>query len=211
MASTTTEVASWYWPGPAFSTTLAVKVLAPGSRVTTETSSVPVLKALMCTAPEGSAATSVFQSQPAPGEVFQYIQPAFQNIAMAQVAKSALNAIEMCFCKTTDTVLFNAHELLYVAIRQARSLAEAGYYPPGPAREVIVAGRTGIANAYMPVKTYIGYTMFGVAQIILAFHFLLMRLRIGQPAGELEGTESAIDFQRRHRVGQQGAYLVGEL
>ena len=42
----------------------------------------------------------------------------------------------------------------------------------------------GIGNAYMPVKTYIGYVLFGVAQFIFAFHFLLMRLRIGQPSGE---------------------------
>ena len=42
----------------------------------------------------------------------------------------------------------------------------------------------GIGNAYMPVKTYIGYVLFGVAQIIFAIHFLFMRLRIGQPAGE---------------------------
>jgi cytochrome c oxidase cbb3-type subunit 1 len=42
----------------------------------------------------------------------------------------------------------------------------------------------GIGNAYMPVKTYIGYVLFGVSQIIFAFHFLLMRLRIGQPSGE---------------------------
>ena len=34
------------------------------------------------------------------------------------------------------------------------------------------------------VKTYIGYTFFGVAQFIFALHFLFMRLRIGQPAGE---------------------------
>jgi hypothetical protein len=36
----------------------------------------------------------------------------------------------------------------------------------------------------MPVKTYIGYVLFGGAQIIFAIHFFLMRLRIGQPAGE---------------------------
>jgi cytochrome c oxidase cbb3-type subunit 1 len=41
----------------------------------------------------------------------------------------------------------------------------------------------GIGNAYMPVKTYIGYFLFGVAQIIFALHFLLMRLRIGQQEG----------------------------
>jgi cytochrome c oxidase cbb3-type subunit 1 len=41
----------------------------------------------------------------------------------------------------------------------------------------------GIGNAYMPVKTF-GYFLFGLAQITFAFHFLLMRFRIGQPAGE---------------------------
>jgi cytochrome c oxidase cbb3-type subunit I len=34
------------------------------------------------------------------------------------------------------------------------------------------------------VKTYIGYTFFGLAQLIFAIHFVFMRLRIGQPAGE---------------------------
>jgi cytochrome c oxidase cbb3-type subunit I len=38
--------------------------------------------------------------------------------------------------------------------------------------------------AYQSVKTYIGYIFFGVAQFIFALHFLFMRLRIGQPAGE---------------------------
>ena len=42
--------------------------------------------------------------------------------------------------------MFNAHELLYVAKAQARALAEAGYRPPLPARNIPVAGRTGIAT-----------------------------------------------------------------
>lgn len=41
-----------------------------------------------------------------------------------------------------------------------------------------------IAGAFQAVKTYIGYTLFGLAQFIFAIHFLFMRLRIGQPAGE---------------------------
>ena len=40
------------------------------------------------------------------------------------------------------------------------------------------------AGAYNAVKTYIGYVLFGVAQFVFAIHFLFMRLRIGQPAGE---------------------------
>jgi cytochrome c oxidase cbb3-type subunit I len=39
-------------------------------------------------------------------------------------------------------------------------------------------------GAYQSIKSYIGYVFFGVAQIIFAIHFLFMRLRIGQPAGE---------------------------
>ena len=44
-----------------------------------------------------------------------------------------------------------------------------------------VPQNAGFCNA---VKTYIGYFFFGIAQFIFAIHFLFMRLRIGQPAGE---------------------------
>jgi len=78
-----------------------------------------------------------------------FIQPVFQTIAMATVAKSALNAKELGFAHESDTVLFNPHELLYVAIREARALAEAGWHPPLPARGIKVAGRPGIATLEM--------------------------------------------------------------
>lgn len=80
---------------------------------------------------------------------FDFIAPVFQTIAKADVAKSAFNAVEMGFCDATDTILFNAHELLYVAIRKARALAETGYRPKIPAQDVPVAGRTGIATCEM--------------------------------------------------------------
>ncbi|MDP1654320.1 MAG: 3-hydroxyacyl-CoA dehydrogenase/enoyl-CoA hydratase family protein, partial [Rhodocyclaceae bacterium] len=84
-----------------------------------------------------------------PGEVFNFLQPAFQTIAMAKVAKSALEAIDFGFARPTDTILFNAHELLHVAIGEARALANAGYAPPLMARGIPVAGRTGIATFEM--------------------------------------------------------------
>lgn len=84
-----------------------------------------------------------------PGEVFDFLQPVFQTIAMAKVAGSALEAIDFGFARSSDTVLFNADELLWVAIREARNLADAGYAPPLPARAVPVAGRTGIATLEM--------------------------------------------------------------
>jgi 3-hydroxyacyl-CoA dehydrogenase len=84
-----------------------------------------------------------------PGEVFNYLQPVFQTIAMAKVAKSAVEAVEYGFAKPADTILFNAHELLYVSIREARAMAEAGYAPPPQARAIPVAGKNGIATFEM--------------------------------------------------------------
>jgi 3-hydroxyacyl-CoA dehydrogenase len=84
-----------------------------------------------------------------PNEVFPFLQTVFQTIAMAKVSGSALEAIDYGFARASDTVRFNAKELLYVALKPARARAEAGYAPPLPARDVPVAGRTGIANCEM--------------------------------------------------------------
>lgn len=84
-----------------------------------------------------------------PNEVFNFLQPVFQNIAMAKVAKSALEAIDHGFAQPTDTVLFNANELLWVAIKEARAMADVGYAPPLMARGIPVAGKTGIATLEM--------------------------------------------------------------
>ncbi|MCM8613787.1 3-hydroxyacyl-CoA dehydrogenase/enoyl-CoA hydratase family protein [Accumulibacter sp.] len=80
---------------------------------------------------------------------FEFIQPVFLTIAMATVSKSGAQAKELGFAVDTDKVVFNAHELLYVALREARGLAEAGHYPRLSPRGVKVAGRTGIANCEM--------------------------------------------------------------
>jgi 3-hydroxyacyl-CoA dehydrogenase len=80
---------------------------------------------------------------------FDFIQPVFSTIAMANVSKSALNARELGFVDEADIVVFNQHELLHVALRMARGLAESGYQPPLPARNIPVCGRTGIATLEM--------------------------------------------------------------
>jgi len=84
-----------------------------------------------------------------PGEVFNFLQPVFQTIAMAKVAKSAVEVIDFGFAKPSDTILFNANELLFVAIKEARAMADAGYAPPMMPRTIPVAGRNGIATFEM--------------------------------------------------------------
>ena len=80
---------------------------------------------------------------------FEFIQPVFMTIAMATVSKSGAQARELGFAVESDKIVFNANELLYVALREARGLAESGYYPCLSPRGVKVAGRTGIANCEM--------------------------------------------------------------
>ncbi|KXB32355.1 3-hydroxyacyl-CoA dehydrogenase [Dechloromonas denitrificans] len=84
-----------------------------------------------------------------PNELLAFLQPVFMNIATAKVSKSAQEAVGYGFAQASDTVLFHPDELLYVAIREARALAEAGYAPKQMARGIPVAGRAGIATLEM--------------------------------------------------------------
>ncbi len=83
------------------------------------------------------------------GDVFPFIQPVFETIAMAKVSKSAVQAVSMGFGRTMDDIVFHPRELLHVALARARALAESAYRPPVVQPGVKVAGRTGIANCEM--------------------------------------------------------------
>ena len=91
----------------------------------------------------------VMAQRAAGGDVFPYIQNAFQTIAMATVSKSALEAVQLGFACAADDIVFNPNELLYVAIRRARAMAESAWRPPLPSPQVTVAGRNGIATCEM--------------------------------------------------------------
>ena len=69
----------------------------------------------------------------------------FKNVAMAQVATSAREALEMGFLKESDTIVMNTKELLFVAKEKARFLAINGYRPPVK-RKFQVFGDQGIST-----------------------------------------------------------------
>jgi 3-hydroxyacyl-CoA dehydrogenase len=69
----------------------------------------------------------------------------YKNLAMAKVATSAHEALEMGFLRDSDTIILNKNELLYVAKAKAKFMAEAGYRPP-VAPKFAVFGEQGIAN-----------------------------------------------------------------
>lgn len=83
------------------------------------------------------------------GDVFAQLKPYFETVAMGKVSTSAIEAKESKLLRDNDLVVFNTWEALHVAKGQVRSLADAGYRPPMPARQIPVAGDVGIATFKM--------------------------------------------------------------
>jgi 3-hydroxyacyl-CoA dehydrogenase len=77
------------------------------------------------------------------------IQRVFRQIAMGEVSKGAENAREMGYLKASDLVIFHPAELLYVAKREARAMAESGVRPALAPAQIPVLGDTGIATLKM--------------------------------------------------------------
>lgn len=80
---------------------------------------------------------------------FPFLRTYFQQVATATVSKSAQDARDLGYLRSSDVVIFNPHELLWVAKAQVQALSESAYRPPLPARNIPVAGRTGIATLEM--------------------------------------------------------------
>ncbi|MGH8032907.1 MAG: 3-hydroxyacyl-CoA dehydrogenase/enoyl-CoA hydratase family protein [Luteimonas sp.] len=83
------------------------------------------------------------------GDVFAELKRYFETVAMAKVSASAVEAKELGLLRASDRIVFNAHELLFVAKQQALAIAASGYRPPLPARCIQVAGDVGIATFRM--------------------------------------------------------------
>jgi len=78
-------------------------------------------------------------------DILQFLKGNFQNAAMAQVSKSALEAKAMGYLKEDDVIVFNVYELLHVAKVTARSMFDAGYRAPLQ-KLVPVGGRYTLAT-----------------------------------------------------------------
>src|SRR5215210_4165227 len=81
-----------------------------------------------------------------------FLQKAFEQIALAKTAASALEAEEMGFLTENDRIVMNAYHLISTAKREALDLAD-GYTPPEHANNVYAAGRTARAALEMGIKT----------------------------------------------------------
>ncbi|OIQ67957.1 putative 3-hydroxyacyl-CoA dehydrogenase [mine drainage metagenome] len=80
------------------------------------------------------------------GDILHFLKGYFQAAAMATVGKSALESRALGYLQASDVIVMHSHELLHVAIIQARSMADAGYRPPMPGLQFPVLGRNGVAT-----------------------------------------------------------------
>lgn len=82
----------------------------------------------------GARMAAQWQAQAPDASLLHGLRRYFQAAAMASVSTSALEARALGYVLASDPVVFNPRELLWVAIRQAQALADAGYRPPQRAR-----------------------------------------------------------------------------
>ncbi|HYU16413.1 MAG TPA: 3-hydroxyacyl-CoA dehydrogenase/enoyl-CoA hydratase family protein [Candidatus Acidoferrum sp.] len=83
---------------------------------------------------------------------FPFVAQVFKNIATAQVATSAGEAIELGYFRRTDGVSFDRARQLWEAKRRAIALAESGHHPPVP-RAFRLPGESGIATLHLLINT----------------------------------------------------------
>jgi 3-hydroxyacyl-CoA dehydrogenase len=75
-----------------------------------------------------------------------FMKKYFLNAAMANVAKSAMEAQRMGYLLASDAIVFNVHELLAAALGTAKAMAQCGYRPPLKLKSFPVLGRGGSAT-----------------------------------------------------------------
>ncbi|NYT84357.1 3-hydroxyacyl-CoA dehydrogenase/enoyl-CoA hydratase family protein [Pollutimonas harenae] len=111
------------------------------------------------------------QAESAPdAPLLAYLKKFAMTVATAQVSSSALDARNIGYLLPSDAIVMQRYELLYVAARQAHTMAESGWRAPLPQR-FPVAGRDGIATltaqlVNMKVGGYISEHDFTVAEKI---------------------------------------------
>jgi 3-hydroxyacyl-CoA dehydrogenase len=81
-----------------------------------------------------------------------FLQKAFEQIALAKTATSAIEAKDMGFLTDEDRIVMNADHLISAAKREALDLAD-GYAPPEHGANVYASARSARAALEMGVKT----------------------------------------------------------
>jgi len=134
------------------------------------------------------------------GDPFAQIKKMFETVAMAKVSGSALEAKQLGLLRENDIVVFNGFELLYVAKNVASSLAEAGWRPPLPARDIIAAGDVGTATLKMMLVNMLEGRFISQHDYEIASRIADTLCGGAIERGSLIDEQWLLDLERRHFV-----------
>jgi len=96
----------------------------------------------------GTLAMQIIEDTKA-GDSYPLLEKRYKQVAMGQVAGSAMEAREMGYLREHDRIVMHEHELLHAAHYEVRAMAAAGFRPPLPGRGFAAAGDVGIATLRM--------------------------------------------------------------
>jgi 3-hydroxyacyl-CoA dehydrogenase len=131
------------------------------------------------------------------GELFPFLRNYFQNIAMAQVGKSAEHARELGYLRASDRIVMHRFELLHVAKAEANALFEAGYRPPLRARNIPVAGRSAIATFKMAMTNMLAGGYISEHDFLIGSKVATVICGGEVEAGSLVNEEWLLELERR--------------
>lgn len=99
----------------------------------------------------GGLATLALQAQldNLTGDAFALLEKRYKQVAMGQVAGSAMEAREMGYLRPHDAIVMHEHELLHAAHHAIYALQAQGHQPALPDQPILAAGDVGIATLRM--------------------------------------------------------------
>jgi 3-hydroxyacyl-CoA dehydrogenase len=87
-------------------------------------------------------------------DFFPYLKAYFEIVGQAKMSQSAAEARAFGFLRDGDSITMNKDRVLADAKAVVLRLAEGGYRPPRPRREIRVAGRPGLAELKVLLHQY---------------------------------------------------------
>jgi 3-hydroxyacyl-CoA dehydrogenase len=131
-------------------------------------------------------------------DVFPFIKNWFLNAGMANVAKSAHEAVSMGYLLPSDLIVFNAHELLWTAIGQAFAMHASGWRPPLRPRGLAVAGRNGIATIKAQLVNMRDGGFISAHDMLLGEYIATVMCGGDVETGSLVDEQWLLDLEREH-------------
>jgi 3-hydroxyacyl-CoA dehydrogenase len=149
---------------------------------------------------EGALRAAVAARAVGSSDLVPHLRAWFQNTAMANVSRSALEARAMGYLTESDTIVFHPYELLWTGVGQAFAMQAAGYRPPLRVKAFPVAGRAGAATIKAQLVNLKEGGMISEHDFLIAGSIAEVLTGGDVEAGSLVDEQWLLDLERQHFV-----------